>query len=75
MCVFADRMRGGQQAASHAQRLASPTPGSSQKANVAGADVSVDFELDIKVGIDSGQFVLHPKVTDDERARSRLVPN
>ena len=57
------------------QKTASPSQGSggSQKASVM--EPNVDFEMDIKVDIDSGRCVLHPKEpkVEPESEQKRFV--
>lgn len=52
-----------------------PSPTGSLKPVTTVQEPSVDFELDIKVDIDSGQCVLHPKDKDlkDEAESKRYM--
>ena len=47
----------------------------SASGSIAHVEPSIDFELDIKVGIDSGKCVLHPKEpkTESEAETKRFV--
>ena len=55
------RMARASESESRAQKIPSPSIASFGSQKTASIEPSVDFELDIKVDIEGGKCVLHPK--------------